>query len=156
MVMRVPRRGAGERGTRRAPSPRTFTHASHKAAARGREEPVSLTPQRPGATDDDLNPHRADDQARVAAEIRGNLRQRGVVVRDEEAGEELVATLEAVERFERARSALGGDSMLNSPGTRQPEREEFVIPRRSDDESLRKYASRVEEAARKLGASRSD
>lgn len=113
---------------------------------------MSLTPQRPGATDDDLNPHRADDQARVAAEIRGNLRQRGVDVRDEESGEELVTALEAVERFERARSALGGDSMINRPGTRQPERDEFVIPQRGDDESLSQYAARVEQAARKLGA----
>jgi hypothetical protein len=112
---------------------------------------VSLTPQRPNATDEDLNPHRADDQARVAAEIRGNLRQRGVTVRDEEAGEELATVLEAVERFERARAALGGDSMINAPGTSRPEREEFVIPRRGDDESLAQYATRVDKAARELG-----
>lgn len=112
---------------------------------------MSLTPQRPGATDDDLNPHRADDQARVAAEIRGNLRQRGVDVRDDESGEELVTLLEAVERFERARAALGGDSMINRPGMRQPERDEFVIPQRGDDESLVRYAARVEQAARRLG-----
>ena len=112
---------------------------------------MSLTPQRPDATDDDLNPHRADDQARVATEIRGNLRQRGVNVRDEEAGEELVTTLEAVERFERARAAMGGDSMINTPASTRPEREEFVIPTRGDDESLTQYAARVEKAAQQLG-----
>ena len=117
---------------------------------RGREECVSLTPQRPNATDEDLNPHRADDQARVAAEIRGNLRQRGVQVHDEEAGEELVTALEAVERFERARALLGGDSMINTPETSKPERKEFVIPKRGDDESLGQYAARVERAAREL------
>lgn len=113
---------------------------------------MSLTPQRPDATDDDLNPHRADDQARVATEIRGNLRQRGVIVRDGEAGEELVTVLEAVERFERARSALGGDSMTNAPETSRPERKEYVIPSRGDDESLTQYAGRVDKAARELGA----
>lgn len=118
---------------------------------RGREDRVSLTPQRPQATDDDLNPHRRDDQARVAAEIRGNLRQRGVTIGDDESGDGLVTLLESVERFERARSALGGDSMINRPGTRQPEREEFVIPQRSDDESLAKYAERIDKAARELG-----
>ena len=113
---------------------------------------MSLTPQRPGASDDDLNPHRADDQARVAAEIRGNLHQRGIDIGDEESGEDLVTLLESVERFERARAALGGDSMINTPGTRQPERDEFVIPQRRDDESLTQYAARVDAAARKLGA----
>jgi hypothetical protein len=112
---------------------------------------VSLTPQRPEATDDDLNPHRRDDQARVAAEIRGNLRQRGVNIGDEEQGTELVTLLESVERFERARSALGGDSMINTPGTRQPERSEFVLPRRGDDESIAQYAGRIDQAAQQLG-----
>lgn len=112
---------------------------------------MSLTPQRPNATDDDLNPHRSDDQARVATEVRGNLHQRGIDIGDEESGEDLVTLLEAVERFERARSALGGDSMVNRPGTRQPEREEFVIPQRRGDESITQYASRVEAAAEQLG-----
>ena len=112
---------------------------------------MSLTPQRPGTTDDDLNPHRRDDQARVAAEVRGNLHQRGVDIGDEEQGEDLVTLLEAVERFERARAALGGDSMINTPGTRQPERAEFVIPQRRADESLTQYAARIEAAAEELG-----
>jgi orotidine-5'-phosphate decarboxylase len=120
------------------------------AAARGREDRVSLTPQRPEASDDDLNPHRRDDQTRVAAEIRGNLHQRGIDIADDETGADLVTLLESVERFERARSALGGDSMINTPGTRQPERDEFVIPKRRADESIAQYASRVDEAARKL------
>lgn len=112
---------------------------------------MSLTPQRPDATDDDLNPHRRDDQARVAAEVRGNLHQRGIEIGDEEQGEGLVTLLEAVERFERARAALGGDSMINTPGARQPERAEFVIPQRHADESITQYASRVEAAAQQLG-----
>ena len=112
---------------------------------------MSLTPQRPQATDDDLNPHRRDDQSRVAVEIRGNLRQRGVTIGDDEGGEELVSLLESVERFERARSALGGDSMINTPGTRQPERDEFVIPQRAGDESIAQYTARIDKAARSLG-----
>ncbi len=111
---------------------------------------MSLTPQRPGTTDDDLNPHRADDRARVATEIQGALRQRGIAIRDEETGEDLVELLEAVERFERARSALGGDSMINTPGTSKPERKDFVLPQRRDDESLGQYVERVERAAEEL------
>lgn len=111
---------------------------------------MSLTPQRPQATDDDLNPHRRDDQARVAAEIRGNLRQRGINIGDAEGDEDLVTLLESVERFERARAALGGDSMINTPGTHQAERAEFVIPRRGDDESIAQYAARVDKAASAL------
>ena len=111
---------------------------------------MSLTPQRPGTTDDDLNPHRAADRERVAIEVQGALRQRGVVIHDEETGEELVELLEAVERFERARSALGGDSMINTPGTSKPERKDFVLPQRREDESLGQYVQRVEKAAEEL------
>ena len=123
---------------------------NYEAAVGGREGQVSPTPQRPQATDDDLNPHRRDDLARVATEIRGNLRQRGIEIGDEESGEELVTLLEAVERFERARSSLGGDSMINTPGTHQPERAEFVIPPRRADESLAQYAASIEKAAQQL------
>lgn len=112
---------------------------------------MSLTPQRPGTSDDDLNPHRADDRRRVVAEMQSALRQRGITVHDDETGEELVAVLEAVEQFERARSALGGDSMINTPGSSRPERAEFVLPRRGDDESLAEYAARVQRAAEELG-----
>ena len=111
---------------------------------------MSPTPQRPQATDDDLNPHRRDDLARVATEIRGKLRQRGIEIGDEESGEELVTLLEAVERFERARASLGGDSMINSPGTQQPERAEFVIPPRRADQSLAQYATSIDDAAQQL------
>ena len=113
---------------------------------------MSVTPERQGPSDDDLNPHRAEDQARVAGEIQHNLRQRGVNVRYEETGMELVELLESVEKFERARSALGGDSMTNSPDSSKPERKEFVLPKRGDDESIADYTVKIKLATDGLGA----
>lgn len=113
---------------------------------------MSTTPERQAPSDDDLNPHRAEDQARVAGEIQHNLRQRGVNVRYDETGIELVDLLESVEKFERARSALGGDSMTNAPESSKPERKEFVLPTRGDDESIADYTVKIKRATDSLGS----
>ena len=111
---------------------------------------MSLTPQRPGSSEEDINPHRASDRNAVEAGMRATLRQRGATVREDESSDELADLAEAVERFERARSALGGDSMINAPDTRKPERAEFVLPQRTADESARQYVNRIAAAADRL------
>ena len=98
----------------------------------------------------DLNPHRAEDQQRAADVAYSQLRQRGVEVTGDETPEELARVLEAVERFEQAVSALGADRMTNAPDTNDPDDARLVLPRRHDDEALGTYADRVRQAASDL------
>ena len=101
--------------------------------------------------DQDLNPHRDADRDHASAVAASQLRRRGIDVDDErESSDDVAALLSAVERFETAVSALGGDRMVNSLDTDQHEDESLVLPRRRGDESLTSYADRVSRAAEKL------
>ena len=97
-----------------------------------------------------LNPHREDDVRRAAESVVGQLYQKGVDVSADEDGDQLASLLSAVERFESAVAARGGDSMVNAPDSRRPENPSFVVPRRQADESLEAYTQRVNEAADRL------
>lgn len=107
--------------------------------------------------DRDDRPGREELDERQLREIRratmvaiGQLEQRGIHVRDD-ANPELVADLlEAVERFEGAVAARGGDSMVNTLDSSEPARRRFVIPERRADEGLRSYAGRIRQAAEDL------
>ena len=98
-----------------------------------------------------LNPHRDEDRAHATDMAYAQLRQRGVMVTGEEGAEDLASLLEAVERFEAAVSALGGDRMTNAPDSAQPDDPRLVPPSRNDDESVRDYTRRVERATEELG-----
>ena len=100
-----------------------------------------------------LNPHREEDRAHAAEMAYSQLRQRGIQVTGEENAEDLASLLEAVERFEAAVSALGGDRMTNAPDSAQPDDPRLVIPVRSDDERVTDYTRRVERATEELGGS---
>jgi hypothetical protein len=109
------------------------------------------SPQRPDeTTQQDLNPHRREEQARAAEHTRTVLAQRGARVDPADADDALVDLLDAVDRFEGVVQARGGDSFLNSPRSSQPENPAFVIPPREDGEAARAYARRVLEAADRL------
>lgn len=98
-------------------------------------------------------PERADDEPeieRAAAQVGDHLAQRGVTVRDGDTPDERADLLSAVEDFERAVAARGGDSYTNSPLSSDPDRREFVVPRRSDDEGVPGYIARIREAADRL------
>jgi len=56
-----------------------------------------------------------------------------------------------VERFEAAVRERGGDSFTNSLRSSDPERQEFVIPQRGDDEGAGDYIARIHAATEKLG-----
>lgn len=86
---------------------------------------------------------RPDERDSVAQNVAGQLRQRGADVRDDETQDQLADLLTAVQRFERARSRLAGDSFVNTPGTDEPEDPMFVLPRRSDDDSVDDYIRRI-------------
>ena len=90
------------------------------------------------------------DVTRAADHIAGELRQRGVLVHDQDGPEQLTMMLDALEQFEGAVRAQAGDSYTNTPQSSNPDRPEFVVPRRNDDEGPSAYAARVLQAAERL------
>jgi hypothetical protein len=106
-----------------------------------------MATSRPEDRDQDLNPHRDADRERASAVAASQLRHRGIDVDEQrESSDDMAALLSAVERFEAAVSALGGDRMVNSLDTDQHDDEALVLPRRRADESLTAYAARVNRA----------
>jgi sugar phosphate isomerase/epimerase len=101
-----------------------------------------------------------DDLARVTQNFAARLRQRGVALNDDESPDEIVRLLEAVEAFERAVESRGGDLMVDEPPARgavQPDDPAFLIPARTDDESVAAYLERLSaatEAVRKRSPAR--
>ena len=85
-------------------------------------------------------------QAREA--LIGQLSERGIDVLDADGDDALADLLTAVQRFERTRFELGGDSYVNDAESSQPDQEAFVMPQRGDDESIAQYTDRVNRAAR--------
>ena len=92
------------------------------------------------------------ERERVARNVAGQLTQRGVDLTGDETPDELVLLLEAVDRFEAARRARGGDSFTNAPDSNDPDDPDLVLPRRQPDEDADSYASRIRGAAARLGA----
>lgn len=90
-----------------------------------------------------------DDIARVSQDIAGRLHALGVETRDDESPEAIVRILEAVEKFEQAVVAQGGDLMMDEPPANQagqPDDPHFLLPSRAADESADGYARRLAEA----------
>ena len=93
-------------------------------------------------------------QAREA--VIGQLSERGIDVLDADGDDALADLLTAVQRFERTRYELGGDSYTNDMDASQPDQRAFVMPRRGDDESIAQYTDRVNEAARRAACAPPD
>lgn len=113
---------------------------------------MSLPPESSEQRSEMLDPHRREERNSAATEITGRLLQKGI---EADAGEDpalLADLLTAVEKFEVAVEARGGDLMVNSPRSTDPQNPEFVVPGRKADESLEGYIRRVDEAANALGA----
>ncbi|MEA2725397.1 MAG: hypothetical protein QOH59_3168 [Gemmatimonadales bacterium] len=103
------------------------------------------------ALQEELDPHRREELERAMQETSARLRDRGVHLTGRETSEELVALLEAVERFERAVESRGGDLFVDEgPGgvTREPDDVHFVLPRRMPHEPVARYLERLAEATR--------
>ena len=86
----------------------------------------------------------------AAAEVATRLRGRGITVTGAERPEELAELLSAVERFELAVEARGGDLMVDDLKSSKPDDSHFVVPRRAHNESVRAYIVRIDEAAARL------
>jgi broad specificity phosphatase PhoE len=94
---------------------------------------------------DDWNP----DVARIAQEMAGRLRARGVAVYDSDSPDDVVQLVERVEEFERAVESRGGDLMVDEPPAHsmaQPDDPHFVLPMRAADESIAHYIRRLRAA----------
>jgi hypothetical protein len=88
----------------------------------------------------------------VAAEVADRLRNRGITVSDDERPEELADLLTAVERFELEVKSLGGDLMVDDLNSSEPDDKHFVLPKRDQQEPLREYVARIEQAMLRLRA----
>lgn len=91
----------------------------------------------------------SDDLKRATREAADRLRSRGVRLDGRESADQLTALQEAVERFEDAVTAQGGDLMVDegSPGhAPQPDDRHFGLPMRGDTESVAAYLQRIDQA----------
>ena len=83
-------------------------------------------------------------------EITGRLFQKGIDVSSDEDPALLADLLTAVEKFEAAVEGRGGDLMVNSPDSSDPQNPEFVVPAQKTDEKLEGYIRRINDAADEL------
>lgn len=94
------------------------------------------------------------DQERSAlhTEMIARLHQKGLLIDADSAPDASIADLlSAIDQFEAAVVKAGGDLYVDSLDSSQPEREEWVLPRMRDDESVAAYTRRVRAAAERLG-----
>ena len=98
----------------------------------------------------ELDPHRVEEQRLARQEAEARLRPRGIVVLEEDRDEDVADLLDAIERFEAAVEARGGDLFVNRIGSPEPEAPEFVPPARRGEESAGAYRMRVERATDRL------
>jgi hypothetical protein len=97
-----------------------------------------------------LDPHRREERDAARIELMGRIRQKGVILNGRETTAQLDDLLTAIDRFEGAVIARGGDLMVNTPTSSPPENPEFVIPRREPGEDVDVYAGRILAAAARL------
>jgi len=91
-----------------------------------------------------------EERTAAAAEVTARLRGRGIAVTGAESPEDLVNLLSAVERFEQAVEAHGGDLMVDDLKSARPDDRHFVVPRRAQREAVRAYIGRIDEATAQL------
>ncbi|MFL5487673.1 MAG: hypothetical protein ACJ8AJ_04230 [Gemmatimonadaceae bacterium] len=99
---------------------------------------------------EDLDPHRREERDGAALEFQSRLRQKGVLLTGRETGSQLDDLITAVDRFEAAVIARGGDLFVNTPTSDPPESPDFVIPSRVPGEDAESYAARINAAAERL------
>jgi hypothetical protein len=97
-----------------------------------------------------LNPHRDEQIASAMMETADRLRRRGVKVSRRESPEELADLLSAIERFEAAVSARGGDLFVDDLNSTEPDDPDFALPSRKRGENTVAYIARIDEARAKV------
>ena len=94
----------------------------------------------------DLNPNRVEEERHARQEAEYRLSERGIRVDRADSDEEVADLLEAIERFEAAVEAKGGDLFVNRIRSSEPEDPAFVPPERLEGESAADYRRRIETA----------
>lgn len=97
-----------------------------------------------------LEPHRVEEQRNARKEAEARLRDRGIPVFARDSDDQVADLLDAIERFESAVEALGGDLHVNRLGASEPQDRAFVPPARAQGEGAQDYRSRVMAAASAL------
>lgn len=100
---------------------------------------------------------RSQDSARVAEQIATRMSALGIRLDGTESAELLGELADAVERFEDAVEACGGDLMVDEPprgANGQPDDPEFILPRRAADETIGAYIARLDRATVRVQAHR--
>ncbi len=91
-----------------------------------------------------------EERRSATTEVTARLRSGGITVTGADTPEDLVDLLSAVERFEAAVEAHGGDLMVDDLKSSRPDDRHFVEPRREHGEAVRTYIGRIDEAAARL------
>ncbi len=115
-----------------------------------RDTPTTNPRQMPEQSDFD-DSIRRDERAALHSELLARLDQKGVEPAAGASDAELADLLSAIDAFETAVENAGGDLMVDSPTSSEPERPEFVLPHPRDDESVATYTKRVNSATARLG-----
>lgn len=92
----------------------------------------------------------ANERAAAVADVAARLRSRGIAVTGAERPEDLADLLAAVERFEAAVEAHGGDLMVDDLKSSRPDDQHFVVPQREHGETARTYMARIDQATARL------
>lgn len=96
-----------------------------------------------------------EDVRRVSGELANRLERLGIHVSGAERPEELLDMVDAVERFETAVEARGGDLMMDEGPdgqTTEPDDQHFALPIRREHESVADYIERLERATDEVRA----
>jgi len=94
---------------------------------------------------------REQEREALHEELVSRLHQKGLMLSGDAPDADLADLLSAIEQFEAAVEKAGGDLFVDSLQSSQPERPEWVLPRMRDDETVRDYMNRVNEATARLG-----
>ena len=98
---------------------------------------------------------RQDERASLHTELLARLEQKGVHILPRGTDAEIADLLTAIDAFEAAVENAGGDLMVDTPDSSEPERPEWVLPHPHDDESISVYTGRVARATERLGKGKS-
>jgi hypothetical protein len=94
---------------------------------------------------------RREERSALHTELIARLDQKGVSLSAKGTDAELADLLSAIDAFETAVENAGGDLMVDSPDSSEPERPEFVLPHPHDGESVATYTKRVIASTGRLG-----